>query len=88
MLWIECDFWGHTRHSVPAAAQQHTHIHSEDPARGPRYERPDALKALLLSYILAVAVVADEGVLDKEQFEELRAALKVPRNRGVRFKRW
>eukprot|EP00198_Chlamydomonas_reinhardtii_P010909 XP_001700246.1 predicted protein [Chlamydomonas reinhardtii] len=50
---------------------------TEDPARGPRYERPDALKALLLSYILAVAVVADEGVLDKEQFEELRAALKM-----------
>ncbi|KAG2424150.1 hypothetical protein HXX76_014683 [Chlamydomonas incerta] len=50
---------------------------TDDPARGPRYERPDALKALLLSYILAAAVVADEGVLDMEQFEDLRAALKM-----------
>ncbi|KAG2430289.1 hypothetical protein HYH02_013767 [Chlamydomonas schloesseri] len=50
---------------------------TDDPVHGPRYERPDALKALLLSYILAVAVVAEDGVLDKEQFEDLRAALKM-----------
>ncbi|GLI60300.1 hypothetical protein VaNZ11_002414 [Volvox africanus] len=49
----------------------------EDPVRGVRYERSIAQKQLLISYILAVAMVAEDGFLDAEQFEELRDILKM-----------
>lgn len=48
-----------------------------------RYERSDAQEQLLLSYVLATAVVAEEGILDRDAFEGLRAALQVGRRRDV-----
>ncbi|KXZ55006.1 hypothetical protein GPECTOR_3g17 [Gonium pectorale] len=53
------------------------YTHISDPLLGERYERTDAQKALLLSYILAVAVVAEEGYLSPEEFNSLRTALKM-----------
>ncbi|GFR48103.1 hypothetical protein Agub_g9790, partial [Astrephomene gubernaculifera] len=48
----------------------------EDPLRGARYERTDAQSALLLAYIVAVAVVAEEGYMEAEQVHALRETLK------------
>ncbi len=42
-----------------------------------RYERSDAQEQLLLSYVLATAVVAEEGILDRDAFEGVRSALQV-----------
>ncbi|KAG2482292.1 hypothetical protein HYH03_018777 [Edaphochlamys debaryana] len=53
------------------------YVRTSDPLRGVRYERPDALKALLLGYVLAAALVLEEGFMDREQFEELRRGLKM-----------
>ncbi|GLC39606.1 hypothetical protein PLESTF_000914400 [Pleodorina starrii] len=53
------------------------YVRTEDVLRGVRYSRTDAQKAMLLSYILAVAVVVEDGFMDKEEFEELRGALKL-----------
>ncbi|GIL91933.1 hypothetical protein Vretimale_18617 [Volvox reticuliferus] len=50
---------------------------TEDPVRGVRYERSSAQRQLLISYILAVVMVAEDGFLDALQFEELRDALQM-----------
>lgn len=56
-----------------------TRSRRDDPARGARYMRTGSQEQLLLSYIAAVAMVAEEGFMELEQFEELREAIKVCR---------
>ncbi|PNH03717.1 hypothetical protein TSOC_010193 [Tetrabaena socialis] len=65
------------REGLAGLVLERFYVRTSDPLRGVRYERPDAQKQLLLSYILAVAVMAEEGFMDKEQFEELRSSLKM-----------
>ncbi|EFJ50486.1 hypothetical protein VOLCADRAFT_88884 [Volvox carteri f. nagariensis] len=65
------------RESLTEFVLERFYVRTQDVLRGVRYERPDAQKQLLLSYILAVAVVAEDGFLDKPQFEDLREALKL-----------
>ncbi|GIL65703.1 hypothetical protein Vafri_19382 [Volvox africanus] len=74
------DYVAHELHVVRGLAEffsERFYNRMEDPMRGIRYERSNAQKQLLISYTLAVAMVAEDGFLEAEQVEELRDILKM-----------